>query len=516
MQRKAADFLTYAYLVIMFCIYPFYMQNGYVDIGEAKNRFFLYTSMAALGLLCIPALINLGESIHRVRLGEQAYIIDWARMSFVDLFVIFYALTLVLSYLLSPYRQEALWGTEGWYMGTLPLLLLCGLYFGISRSFDGGKIILYLLCASSAVVFLLGICNRFSFYPIPFRVKNPDFISTLGNINWYCGYLAVISPVGIGLFLLEGESRSRWLFGLYALITFMSGFSQGGSSIFLWFAALFAVFFWICVQKKEWLSHLLQLTLLWGISSQLIRLLRFFFPGSYNYDENNLCGYFTDSSLALWIAAMIAAVLLIVMKLQKNREDFTKKVRTGFIVFLTACFLVWLLAALIVTVLGISETAIPAFFRELLELDETWGNGRGATIQTGISLFREMPLIHKLFGVGADCFSAYAYAQPGVASFLAEQFGSSRLTNAHNEILTNLVNTGLFGVCFYVGILFTFIRSCLKKGEGDPVLYLFGAAAVCCFIHNMVSFAQVLNLPYLFLFIGMGEARRRRNFQATR
>ena len=43
-----------AYLVLMFAVYPFYMERGYVDIGEAKYRFFIYCSLAALAILGHP------------------------------------------------------------------------------------------------------------------------------------------------------------------------------------------------------------------------------------------------------------------------------------------------------------------------------------------------------------------------------------------------------------------------------------------------------------------------------
>ena len=42
-----------AYFVIIFGIYPFYMKNGYVEIGEGKYRFFIYVSIAALVILGI-------------------------------------------------------------------------------------------------------------------------------------------------------------------------------------------------------------------------------------------------------------------------------------------------------------------------------------------------------------------------------------------------------------------------------------------------------------------------------
>lgn len=36
---KAGNLLATAYMLIMFVLYPFYMKNGYADLGEAKYHF---------------------------------------------------------------------------------------------------------------------------------------------------------------------------------------------------------------------------------------------------------------------------------------------------------------------------------------------------------------------------------------------------------------------------------------------------------------------------------------------
>ena len=75
----------------------------------------------------------------------------------------------------------------------------------------------------------------------------------------------------------------------------------------------------------------------------------------------------------------------------------------------------------------------------------------------GIQILKEFPLIRKLFGAGPDCFACCAYAMPELSDMLYRYFGSARLTNAHNELLTCLVNTGIFGFIFYLGIFVSFI-----------------------------------------------------------
>lgn len=514
MIKKAANLFTTAYLLIIFCVYPFYLRSGYLDIGEAKNEFFLLVSFASVGIMSVCGFLLLLEKFSRKDSGREAYLIDWDKVSSTDLFVLLYATSVFMSFVFTEYREEAFWGTEGWYIGFVLLILLCCLYFFISRMWDGDRKVFYALIVSSALVFLLGICNRFSVYPIKFEVTQPDFISTLGNINWYCGFLSVVAPVGIGVFVFENEITAvkKGLSGLYAVIAFMSGFAQGSSSIFLWFGALFFMLLWISPEKREWIENWLYLLVLWGASAQLVRLLRHILPGAYNYDLNNLCGYCTDSSFTLWIA-FGGIILLLVIKKWKIKEpdgNSIRKIRTALLLLISALILAWILTAILFTGRGIPLPEDKAVFRELFYLDENWGNGRGAAILAGFQTFKKMPFLHKLIGVGPDCFSQYAYSLPEVAEGLRSSFGSSRLTNVHNELFTALLNTGVLGVSFYIGIFVSFVKGCMKKGKENPALYVFVTCIICYFAHNMISFAQILNLPFLFILLGMGEAVRRR------
>lgn len=505
MLKKGAGLFVSAYLMIIFCVYPFYMQNGYQDIGEAKNKFFLCVSFAAAGIMGVCSLLCLLGRLGNKAPDRNPYLIDWDRVSVTDLLVMVYGTAVFLSYAASDNKKEALWGAEGWNIGCILLLLLCGLYFFISRFFDGNKVILYFLTASSAVVFLLGICNRFSFYPVVPKSDFPEFISTLGNINWYCGYLSVTAPIGLGMFLLSGRQRKRWAGIIYGFITFLTAFSQGSDSIFLWFAALFFIFLWISLEKREWLKNWMLLVLLWGISAQIIRIMRYVLPNRYNYESGNLCGYFTDSSLSLWILAAAAVFYIFI------RQWKPEKIRKGLLAaFLGICIL-WCLITVVNTGYGISFIREREELQKIFYFDESWGHGRGAAYMAGIHIFEKLPFIHKLLGAGPDCFAVCAYSMPELSAMLYESFGTARLTNAHNELLTGLVNIGILGTGFYLGIFVSFIGKCMKKGKENPVLYLFAASAVCYFAHNMVSFAQVLNLPFLFLLLGMGEKIYREN-----
>lgn len=165
----------------------------------------------------------------------------------------------------------------------------------------------------------------------------------------------------------------------------------------------------------------------------------------------------------------------------------------------TAVLVFWVILAGINTKWGLPYLDGKSFFT----FGSDWGNGRGATVLVGVKAFLEMPFLKKIFGIGPDCFVAYVYSVPELQVILRENFGSARLTNAHCELLTGLVNTGIFGAGMYLGIFISFLKG-LSVQKGKYLIRLPLLAGIFCYlIHNMVSFAQVLNLPFLFLLMAL-------------
>lgn len=524
MTKKIGSWSATAYLFWMFFVYPLYINGGYDNMGEVKNRFFLISTMVGIGVMFLCYLADLLGKLKMTSSEKKACMkkgglrMNWESVSFFDLAVLLYAVSVFISYAFSWDKNEALWGTDGWYMGFLPILFLCVACFLISRLWDGKKIVLWGILIASSVVFLLGICNRFSFYPIEIEYAQPNFISTLGNINWFCGYLSVIAPIGIGLFVFTEQKKAPGiLLGIYTFLAFVTGFCQGSNSVFLWFGALFVVLLFLSSGDKRRMERSLFTIGLWGLAAQTVRLMRFLPVGEYNHETDGLCGYFTASSVSLWIAivAFLALLILRSWKLQEEKNEKEEKdtgaksgtksgtrlfrrLLIGAVIFVPVC---WLLVALVHTFAEIGFLEDYSIFK----LNKYWGNGRGITLYTGAWAFAELPFIHKIIGAGPDCFSLFIYETEGISQMVSEYFGSVRLTNSHNEILTALVNIGLLGVGSYLAVLFLSVKRCSRFNKGG-IGYIPVLCVICYLAHNMVSFAQVLNFPFLFLILGMGEA----------
>ena len=193
-KQKATELLNtlvYAYLVILFAGLPLYMQDKLVMIGNAKYLFFRNTTLA-LGAVAVLAVLWQKIRGEKVQTTKEKW---WKR---TDFFMLLYLFSAVLSSVLSPCREVVFLGYPGWYMGLLTQTLLVGIYFAVSRYYDGSKSIWWIAGITAGIVTLIGLLNRLdidvlgTFQEMENGAWNrTQLLSTVGNNNWYAGYISV-------------------------------------------------------------------------------------------------------------------------------------------------------------------------------------------------------------------------------------------------------------------------------------------------------------------------------------
>lgn len=497
-----------AYFLVMMLVYPFYLENGYQEIGEVKYFFFRNISLVTVCvMLCVMAVLFFSR---RKNLSITGF---YKHLSITDRFVYGYLLVVLLSYVCTPFREEAFLGAEGWYMGLVSQLLFVAVYFLFSRYFKWNEKMLYTMLVGSVLVFGLGILNRYSVYPI-----GPDgqmdkrmtiFISTLGNINWFCGYWAVFCSFGAAFYWMSRRGWQRVAAGFYVITAFWAGVVQGSSSAYLALAGIFLFLFCCSFRENRAMYRFLETGILFMLSCQAARALRYVPGFEINY-ESAPGLVLTDTDLTLYLGIAIGILYLLFRYLTERKNvkiaDY-KRIRGAVLFFLSVTAAGFVILLVLNTclpegVFGLSDIS-------LLVFNDSWANYRGATWTDGVLAYQSMTPLQKLIGVGPDCFAGYLYSTPGLAERVYGQFGSSRLTNAHNEWLTVLVDQGVLGVGCYIGIFLSTFLNFIRKADKQPVLYLCAAAILIYTIHNMVSFQQVLNAPYIFIIMGIGEGIRR-------
>lgn len=516
--KAVLDYIICLYLILMLGMLPFYNEEGYAHIGTDKAVFFSRLSAGTGKLLALPVLLYLALSLAAYFRKEKRGSTLWeevrSRITATDAFALIYTAALLLSYVCSRYRSSALWGARSWYMGLIPQLTLVLVYFLVSRLWTPRRWVLLLALPVSAAVFLLGSLNRFDVYPVEMEYASPSYISTIGNINWFCGYAVSVFFIGAALLWLN-TAKKPWqqvLLMAYTALGFTTIVIQGSDSGLAALGAVLLLLFCLSVRDKNRMLVFWQELLLLSGGCLTIYGIRLLAPDRMNYTEG-----IGDKLTYGWLPIIMTIVSLFGLWLawEYKREKLPGE---KLFRFLAGAAVVTAAAGLLLALaLAAVNTLHPGSLGALSEyglftLDEYWGSSRGATWRAGWSCFAEQDALHKLVGVGPDCMAEYiaSGASEELQAAVKLRFGERRLTNAHNEWLTVLVNTGILGLAGFGGMMVCGMRELIKKGKENTVACACGICLLAYTVNNIFSFQQAVSTGTIFVIFGIGEAFLRR------
>ena len=502
-MKKILEIGIKVFVVVMFLIFPFYTPNGLVNLGEAKSIFFCNWSYICFAFLLFFTVIWLIGSRKKRSWKEVLQSI-----SLTDWFVIMYLLVTFFSYLLSNYRQDALFGFFGWRIGLVSQILFVLVYFYVSRFCNEGENLFTMMLFATGLVFLLGILHRFQVDPLGLYqgVGAPDrlkCLSTLGNTNWYCGFLCILIPLGMSCYLNAKSLGSRIYAGIFLAIAFASLVTQNSDSGFLAITAIFLVVFWFCFSDNGRMKGFLEILLIMLASFKVMGILQTFYPE--RTAGLDAISYFLSKSLTTWIWLFLAGALYGVFILLGKKEKINiaewKTARNIVYVILLVMFV-----AVIGYIILNSKGLLPEKFGSggFLFFNDTWGTNRGLIWRLSVGTFEQMPLYQKIIGAGPDCMD---YVVKEYFTGEIENFYGSLVNfqSSHNEWLNTLLNGGILGAGTYLGIYISLFCRGMKNVDKKPYL-LFLCGCIAAYVtHNFVSFQQLIGTPIIFIFMGIGE-----------
>lgn len=499
LMRQGEETLSFIFCLMMGAIFPFFLSSGYQKAGTDKGLLYIYLA----GAFCI-----LGLMLYSVYLlsnvGALKPLRSFRALDLSDRFMLLYFVIINISFLLSPNRDRALIGEGGWYQGYLPSVFLVCSYFFISRFLTKTTCIIAVLCIVSGFQFILGAVNRLGFYPIKYEGIESGFISTLGNINWFCGFWSLFFGLAIGLFYKVKSRGLSVLCGVLLAVGSFSGALQGSdSALFVFTAGMIAIL--VCGLKGE-REDRIRAHLTCGIifAPLALTFLVLKITGKSLNLEALILDLFAYSPFAMVLCIISFVMAFLAFKAPEDKERDLYKVYMTLV--LSILGLIVFTAILLILLNTFSENGIELLKdKPFFTLDYNWGNLRGYTWTAGFSVFRDGGVLQKLIGWGPDCF-AFAVYKNGSSCYalMKEAFGDSRLTNAHCEWLTVLGNFGILGLVSFMGMELTKIKALFQTKMAIP--FACGIATLGYVSNNLFSFAQPVNIPYLFILMGIGTA----------
>ena len=515
----AAGCLLLLYIYLLVCVYPFLIKPGYGETSGTKYGFLMAVTYGfKTGTVWIPAFIPLslicaaaGTTIYVKRSGRGIKgFAGSLRFSSTDIMVALYALFVIVSAVLSPYGVDLIRGVELSNMGLASQFLLIFLYFITSRLFDMDelRVLVYASLAASAVVFVIGILQRFGLdiFDLYQGLENRLFISTIGQHTFFSAYMIVFFMLGVSAFWGSASgSAMRRVSGVYLVIASILPCILNADMIFsgMFFALsfLFVLSFESAEKLKSFFETALIILLTWRITG----IVWYFAKPEFRLEP---LPKFIMLSPLIWIPFICLVLVYLFIRWKTGEGKIFDMKKYGYIGYIYTGIVCFAMLAVVVYIILNTNRLLPESLRSdanYLLFDAFWGNGRGAiwhdTVMSFINELQSSPLA-AVFGAGPDQF--FYVLQEYVHEWLIIYTDKVALY-AHNEWLNAFICYGIFGGAAYLGIFISALIRFVKKRGQAPVALGAAIIVVAYISHQMFGYQQYISTPYIFLILGIGE-----------
>ncbi|MCM1156130.1 MAG: O-antigen ligase family protein [Roseburia sp.] len=277
--------------------------------------------------------------------------------------------------------------------------------------------------------------------------------------------------------------------------------SNSDSAIAALGAVLLVIMWRAFNSSSDWKKYMQLLIILSGTFAGL-GILQRIFPA---VKLDSLPTFLTQGIITVFVLLLLCISYYLWTKKQyKWNAVFMKKTRNVLYICIGAGFLAILVFIVLNSINGWVDN-------NYLLFNEEFGNNRGLTWMLSVRLYKGLPWIQKIFGVGPDCFELAIYSVPEFSKQLNQLWGHDVfLRCAHNEMLNMLICYGIAGAAAYYGIFVTELKRYLKKDVCFNVEFAIALCITAYLVHNFFCYQQVVCTPFVFILMGMAESRLRK------
>ncbi len=494
------ELLTAVHVIVVLFVLPLAFHHAYADIGITK--YYVYCGSVAI---LAPALIlrlvkdhSLPSFLKSLTAAEKALLVYWAVSA--------------LSTLFSPYKYESFWGNEGRLCGLFLISLYAISYFVITRCYKPNPICLKACLLSSSIVFILAITDFFDLNLLHFKdnidpLHAPIFISTIGNINFYAGYGAVILGLSAGLYTTWPKRSGSGIRFFLMVLAFIGLIIGNSDNAYLTFGVLLAFLPLYLFQTRRGIRRYLMMVSALLFSFMAVKMCDLLFPGHVLAPDGLLkvidrWDGFNYICLTVWI--ITGVIYYIDYKKERQDDKMGGAIRVMWLIFLGAVAIALLDVLIDANLLGHGDHY--GSLSNYIVFNNDWGTHRGYIWRTAIENYKNFPLLQKILGHGPDTY--------GIVSLFNNLKESADLygelyDSVHNEYLQFFVTIGPIGTAAYIAFLALSVRDMIRCRCSTYVVGI--TFAVLCYCGQaVVNINQTASTSIMWTLLAMGIAECRR------
>lgn len=516
------------FLLLLVTGFPLIYHHSYVDILETKYKFYYVTVLAMLAVLLLLSLAMLFvdrkeyKGQHAKELFSGLKPKNWkTTFSAADAGVILFWVFCVISTLQSEYFYEAFWGNEGRYSGLFLITLYVAFYFVVSRFWNMKWWILELFLASGLVMCYIGITDYFQLDILNFRgmIRPKDsaiFTSTVGNINTYTAYVALLMGVAVTRFAtVKDIGRSVWYF-VCVVVTFFAIIMGCSDNAYLALGGMFAFLPFMLFRSKQGTLRYLITIAAFATVIQCIDYINVIFADMV-IGLDGLFAVLVNLSvlpvivIGLWL---LVAVLYYFWYRSGGKGQAVGAISDDPGRGLVRVWGAFILAAVLAVCFMLFDANVSGngarygTLANYLVFNDHWGTNRGFIWRASLEMYQKFKPIHRVFGYGPDTFGLLTTSK--IFDDMLNVTGQ-RFDAAHNEYLHFLLTVGPVALAGYLVFQIGSCWTMVKNRAKNPYILACMVAVLCYGCQALVN----LNLPiatpmmWLLLSVGVGMARRK-------
>jgi len=510
------------FIFLLVFVFPLIYNDSYADILKVKYLVYWLCVVAMLILCLILSLIMLVIDImnhkgwHAKVLFSRLYPKNWRETFYIsDIAALVFWTVLIISTMQSDYFYEAFWGNEGRYSGLFLLSLYVSAYFLISRFWHVKGWLLEAFLFSGMLICIIGITDYFQLDVLGFRsgkmIAPSDsvvFTSTVGNINTYTAYVALIMGFS-GMMFAVSRKRCHlvWYF-ICMLISFVAIILGCSDNAYLALAGLFGFAPILLFRSRFGMKRYLVMIASFFSVIQLIDWINQRFADTV-IGLDSLFRVIVAFKGLLWIVValwlMVAGIYYYDKKYNINDEKVNKRFVYGWLVLITIVMLAVVLVFCDANFWG--HAGRYEKVANYLVFNDDWGTQRGYIWRRSLELYRDFTSSHKWFGYGPDTFGILTTYN--IKSEMMQVTGTVS-ENAHNEYLQYFITIGPAGLLAYLVFLITIVIRMCRNIKINR--YIIGCcfAVICYAAQAVVNISLPIATPVMWLLLSIGAAGCRR------
>lgn len=487
------------FLISMFTVFPVFLTEKLFKVRVDRLHYFITTNMILLFFILATYICG----IDKEKWPKKIF-----KMSVTDLAMTAFLVVCAISTLLSEFGKDALTGAQGRDSGLILMSVYVLCYFMISRHLKCKQFVFDIFSVTACVVCLIAVMHEFYIDPLDLinsikEDQRETFISTIGNINLFSTFICVVLPVSAAMLVMSKDVFITIFYCAVTSVCFMGLLVANSDSGYFGLTAFMSVLFVFSCKNSERLFKYFLSVFVMLLSCKLLYFISLIFKGEMReLDTLPETLVFNNNKMYLLIGmAGIITIILGFVNLKSGNKEFPKAVRIIAAVLVGLC--AFSIAFVFCYFSFIDKTTELGSLTKYLRLNDQWGTHRGYAWIRSIILFKSSGIKNMLVGTGPDTFG------PVIKAVYREDMlnrHGSVFDNAHNEYLNYLITVGILGTAAYVTALVSLVVRCVRRcADNTGILIVIVVVTSYC-AQALFNIATPIVTPYLFVFLGMGEA----------